>query len=102
MKLAYAELAAALTGISEAVSPMSDEYLLQGETAVLEPLFRQLDSLAALDVETGTVDKVLHSEDLSPALAEISRLRNLYNLRLEIEQAHALLDTSEPWKTIQG
>lgn len=102
MKPVYADIAAALTSISEAVGSLSDADILEGETAVLEPLFRQLDTLAAQEVETEIVEQLLHSPKLVPVLPEISRLRNLYNLRLEIEQAQALLAAPDPWAIIQG
>ena len=102
MKSEYAEIAAVLTGISEAVIPLTDKEILQGDKAVPEPLFRQLDTLAAQNAEPATVERLLSSSELTPVRAEISRLRNLYNLRLEIEQARALLDAPDPWGTIQG
>ncbi|XCN74385.1 MAG: nicotianamine synthase family protein [Candidatus Electrothrix aestuarii] len=98
----YTELAATLARISESVRPLRDEEILQGDATVLDPLFRELDILAAQDVEPEIVERLLYAQELASVLPEISRLRNLYSLRLEIQQARSLLENSHPWQAIQG
>lgn len=102
MKSEYTEIVANLADISKSVGPLSDEEILQGDTAVIDPLFHQLDTLAAQDVGSETVERLLYASELTQVLAEISRLRNLYNLRLEIQQARALLETPDPWGSNTG
>ncbi|MCI5178674.1 MAG: methyltransferase [Candidatus Electrothrix sp. AU1_5] len=87
--------------IYDQIKGMSDEQILTGKTDVLKPCFNELDRLAARHVTQEIVKEISESAEFAPALSVISRLRNLYNLRLEIEQAHALLDSADPWARIK-
>ncbi|BCO10384.1 methyltransferase [Desulfolithobacter dissulfuricans] len=90
-----------LLDIYDAIRDLSDKEILRAHPGALDPPFRRLDQLAAMEIEDGVLAKILASPELEQVLLAISRLRNTYGLRLEIEQAHALLASSDPWKTLQ-
>jgi hypothetical protein len=80
-----------------------------GETEVLEnfsletdAMFKRLDELAALDLDEKSLELILKSSDFDLLISEISRFRFLYNLKLEIEKAKSLFESSNPWETLQN
>lgn len=101
MALSFAEIRSELLDIHGAVRDLSDEDILHAPAAILGPPFSQLDRLAALEVKVEVLAKILAAAELEPVLSAISRLRNIYGLRLEIELAHALLASSNPWASLQ-
>ncbi len=95
------EIRTIITEIGRAIGSVSDDDILQGRAKGLRDYFGRLDMLAAMEVEPQTADEIAQDRQLVPMLEEISRLRNLYNLRLEIEQARSLLASAKPWETIR-
>ena len=68
----------------------------------LEEPFRRLDRLASQDVDEGVLDALLSDPELQPVLEGISRLRNLYGLRLEVEEAGLILVAKDPWRELEA
>lgn len=101
MALDFAEIHNELLEIHSAVQDLSDVDILHGQAAILGPPFSRLDRLAAMEVKVGVLAQILASTELEPVLSAISRLRNIYGLRLEIEQAHALLASPNPWAKLR-
>lgn len=97
MGVDFAEIRNELLDIYGAIRDLSDEEILHASAAILEPPFRRLDHMAAMEVNVKVLAEILAAAELEPVLSAISRLRNLYGLRLEIEQAHELLASSDPW-----
>ena len=97
----FAEINDELLEIYAAIQALSDEDILHAQTSILKPSFSRLDRLAARKVKVGTLAEILASAKLEPVLSEISRLRNIYGLRLEIEQAHELLTSPNPWTRLR-
>jgi hypothetical protein len=96
-----AEIRGALLNIYFDLHTLNDEDILHGQDASLRPCFSRLDRLAALEVKPEVLEKIVKSSELTPVLSLISRLRNIYGLRLEIEQAHALLASPDPWAKLR-
>ncbi|WP_457574835.1 nicotianamine synthase family protein [Desulfolithobacter sp.] len=92
---------AELLEIFNTIEPLSDEEILHGDRNRSAPVFERLDRLAASEVAPEVVQQLIADPELEPALKAISRLRNTYGLRLEIEQARELLDAPVPWKRVQ-
>ena len=97
MALGFAEIRNQLLEIHSAVQDLSDGDILHGQAAILGPPFSRLDRLAAMEVKVGVLAQILTAAELEPVLSAISRLRNIYGLRLEIDQAHARLASPDPW-----
>lgn len=97
-----AEIRGELLNIYFDIHTLSDEDILHGQDAGLKPCFSKLDRLASQKVTSEILEKILKSSELTPVLPTISRLRNIYGLRLEIEQAHALLASPDPWAKLRG
>ncbi len=90
-----------LLDIYDAIRDLNEEEILRAHPGIMDPPFRRLDQLAAMEIDDGVLEKLLAAPELKPSLVAISRLRNTYGLRLEIEQAHALLASSDPWETLE-
>ncbi len=68
----------------------------------LNTVFRRLDQLIALDVDDVTTEAILSNSGLTSAFDVITRFRSRYTAELEIEQANAILDSSDPWRSLKG
>jgi hypothetical protein len=101
-KVGTAPLIAELRLTYTLVRDLSQEEVLQNASPQLCAAFERLDKLAALDVDEKSIDKITKSSELSSLLPVISRFRFSYNLKLEIEKARSLLESSNPWKTLQS
>ncbi len=95
-------LRAELLGIHADLSALSDSDILSGPDHRIRGHFNRLDQLAALDTEDEAALSFLREPAFFPILEAIARLRRLYGLRLEIAQAHALAESADPGKTLQG
>ncbi len=98
----FNEIRSELLDIHEVVGSLGDNDILNGYVEGLQEAFSRLDTLAAMKVDEETVYEILEADELQPVLSAISRLRNIYGLRLEIEQAKALLASHDPWSEIRG
>jgi len=67
----------------------------------LEGPFRRLDLFATQDLDERVVDALFSDPKLQPVLEGISRLRNLYGLRLEVEVAGSILEAKDPWRALR-
>lgn len=83
------------------VKGLGETDILENPSPKLYSLFKRLDELAALDVDEKSIDAILKSPDFDSLIAEISRFRFLYNLKLENEKAKNLLESSDPWETLR-
>jgi len=91
-----------LFAIYEKIRAIGDEEILHGDSGVIEPAYRGLDELCAREIDEDMAARLLALPELQTILPSISRLRNLYGLRLEIEQAERLLAAPDPWAVIEG
>lgn len=84
------------------VKGSGDTDILENPSPELYALFKRLDELAALDIDEKSIEVILESPDFDSLMAEISRFRFLYNLKLETEKAKSLLESSNPWETLRN
>jgi len=91
-----------LLDVCAKVESLSDEEMLTGPSHLLEVPFRRLDVLASQEVDEETVDKILLDRDFQQVREAVARLRNVYSLRLEIEETRSILESQDPWKTLKG
>lgn len=84
------------------VKGLEDAEVMGSPSPELYTVFKRLDELAALDVDEKFIYEILKSPDLDSLIAEISRFRFLYNLRLENEKAKSLLESSSIWETLRN
>jgi hypothetical protein len=101
MESGFAEIRSELLDVHNAIRELSDEDILHAQASILEPPFRGMDRLAAMEIKDEVLTEILASAELEPVLSSISRLRNIYGLRLEIEQAHELLASPDPWARLR-
>lgn len=101
-KIETASLVAELWQISAVAKDSGEEEIPENSSDELYALFKRLDELAALEVDEKSIDVILKSPDFESLMYEISRFRFLYNLKLEIENAESLLESSNPWETLRN
>jgi len=95
-------LIAELRLINSQIKDLGDTEVLESPSPELYILFKRLDELVALDVDEKSIEVILNSPNFYSLMAEISRFRFLYNLRLETEKANNLLNSSNPWETLRN
>jgi hypothetical protein len=81
---------------------LGDSEILENLSPDLYSVFKRLDELAALDVDEKSIEEITRSPDFDFLIAEISRFRFLYNLKLENEKAKSLLESSDSWETLRN
>jgi len=102
MLTTFPEIRNSLFEICALVQTLSDDDILNGDNERIGCSYSKLDQLAAMKTTENTIIEILRSDELKTVLPDISRLRNLYGLRLEIEQTKALLASPDPWSEIKG
>lgn len=80
---------------------IKDKEILHRHSNHLKTFFQRLDYLAALDVDDRLVQEIVYKLGYNPALEAIVRFRNLYSLRLEIENANSILASRAPWEVLK-
>ncbi|RZN36669.1 MAG: methyltransferase [Methanosarcinales archaeon] len=65
-------------------------------------LFQRLDQVIALDVDDTTAKAILSSSGFNSAFDAITGFRSHYTAELEIEQANAILKSSDPWQSLKN
>lgn len=78
-----------------------DQEILHSHSNHLKNFFQRLDYLAALDVDDRLVEEVVCKLGYNPVLEAIVRFRNVYSLRLELENANAILASRAPWEVLK-
>ncbi len=91
-----------LLAIHEAIALLDDDAVRQGPKEPLDAAFKRIYALADLEMPEADVDALQADPVLTPAIAAIDHLRNLYGPRLETERARALLDAPDPWEYLRG
>ncbi|MDY6967191.1 MAG: nicotianamine synthase family protein [Spirochaetota bacterium] len=90
-----------LEEIYDRIKDFTNEEILHAPKELINEPFLMLDKIAAIDIEDKEIDTLLRNESFGPLLQSISNLRRRYGLRLEIEQALEVLNSSDPWKTLE-
>lgn len=81
---------------------LKDREILYSQSDHLMDFFNRLDYLATLDIDDQHVHRMIGSSQKGTMLKSIVRFRNLYSLRLEIENANSILDSCDPWDVLRG
>ena len=84
------------------VKDLKETDILDNSSPELYAVFKRLDELVSLDIDEQSIEVLFESPDFNILIAEISRFRFLYNLKLEIEKAKSLLESSNPWQTLHN
>jgi hypothetical protein len=101
-KIEATSLIEELQQINVLVKNLSEEEILTNSSPEILKAFRRLDELAALEIEDPSLDVILKSSDFDSLITVISQFRFTYNLKLEIEKAKSLLESSNPWETLRN
>lgn len=101
-KIEVEPLIAELRQICTQVKSYGDAEILENPSLELYAAFTRLDELAALDINEKFLEEFLKCPDFDSLIAEISRFRFLYNLKLENEKAKSLLESLDPWETLRN
>lgn len=101
IKNTYAEpLVDEIMEIYTSVRDLDDNEMLQDSSNHLEAILQRLDYLIALNINDTYVEKIIHDLELTCVFDSIVRFRSLYTAKLEIEHAHLVLDSRNPWEML--
>ena len=81
---------------------LSEKQILDFEDDIFRPYVEKLNQLAALEVEDHEADVLISDRELQPAIQKIARLKRVHGLRVEREQAQAIIHNAAPWETLKG
>jgi Nicotianamine synthase protein len=86
--------------IYSSIKDLKDEEILQDPSNHLIPIFQRLDHLIALNVYDKSGEAILFDYVFNLAFDAITRFRSLYTAKLEIEHAHSILESRDPWEML--
>ena len=93
---------AELLNIDSTTKDLKDQDILHSTSNHLETSFHRLDYLAAMDIDDQMAQETICDPEYNSVLEAIVRFRNLYSLRLEIENAKAILASEDPWEVLEN
>jgi len=97
----YAEpLVDEIMGIYISVRDLDDNEVLQDSSNHLEAILQRLDYLIAVSINDTYVENILHELKFTCVFDSIARFRSLYTAKLEIEHAHLILNSNNPWEIL--
>ncbi|MBC2762901.1 MAG: hypothetical protein HF970_06265, partial [ANME-2 cluster archaeon] len=86
--------------IYSSIKDLKDEEILQDPSNHLIPIFQRLDHLIALNVYDKSGEAIFFDYVFNLAFDAITRFRSLYTAKLEIEHAHSILESRDPWEML--
>ncbi len=86
--------------ISSSIRDLTDEDILRDPSNHLRTIFQRLDHLIALDIYDQSAEAILYDSEFNLAFDTIARFRSLYTAKLEIEHAHSILESRDPWEML--
>ena len=92
---------AELLNIYSTTKDFKDQDILHSNSNHLGTSFHRLDYLTALDIDDQLAQETICNPEYNSVLEAIARFRNLYSLRLEIENANAILASEDPWEVLE-
>ncbi|MCD4767880.1 MAG: methyltransferase [Methanosarcinales archaeon] len=93
---------AELLNINSNTKDLKDQDILHSTSNHLGTYFHRLDYLAAMDIDDQLAEETICDPEYNSVLEAIVRFRNLYSLRLEIENAKAILASEDPWEVLKN
>ncbi len=101
MLLSQGPIIAELLQIYSDTRDLKDHEILHSNSNHLKAYFERLDYLAAQDVKDHLVRDILGKPGYESVLKAIVRFRNVYSLRLELENANAILANGDSWGVLK-
>lgn len=86
--------------IYSSIKDLKDEEILQDQSNYLRTVFQRLDHLITLNKYDKSAEAILCDSVFDSAFDAISRFRSLYTAKLEIEHAHSILKSIDPWEML--
>ena len=86
--------------IYSSIKDLKDEEILQDPSNHLRTIFQRLDHLIALNIYDKSAEAILYDSVFNLAFDAITRFRSLYTAKLEIEHAHSILESRDPWEML--
>jgi len=86
--------------ISSSIKDLTDEDILRDTSNHLRTIFQRLDHLIALKIYDEPAQAILCDSVFNLAFGAIARFRSLYTAKLEIEHAHSILESRDPWEML--
>jgi hypothetical protein len=86
--------------ISSSIKYLTDEDILRDPSNHLRTIFQRLDHLIALKIYDEPAQAIICDSVFNLAFGAIARFRSLYTAKLEIEHAHSILGSRDPWEML--
>ena len=86
--------------IYSSIKGLKDEEILQDPSNHLRTIFQRLDHLIALNIYDKSAEAIFYDSVFNLAFDAITRFRSLYTAKLEIEHAHSILESRDPWEML--
>ena len=93
---------AELLNIDSSTKDLKDQDILHSTSNHLGTYFHRLDYLAAMDIDDQLAQETICDPEYNSVIEAIVRFRNLYSLKLEIENAKAILASEDPWDVLKN
>ena len=95
------DLKVRLKEIANVTKDLPEKEILHDNVELIYDNFNLLDRLAFEPINDDVIEYLLNDEELKPTLAEISRFRKIFNIRLELERAEKILNSNYPWEVVK-
>ena len=89
-----------IVGIYSSINDLTDEEILHDPSNYLRTIFQRLDHLIALNIDDKSAEAIFCDPGFSLAFDSIARFRSLFTAKLEIEHAHSILESRDPWEML--
>ncbi len=86
--------------IYSSIKDLKDEEILQDHSNYLKTIFQRLDHLIAINKYEKSEEAILSDSVFNFAFDAIARFRSIYTAKLEIEHAHSILESRDPWEML--
>ena len=86
--------------IYSSIRDLTAEDILQDPSNHLITIFQRLDHLIALNIYDKSEEAIFCDSEFNLAFDAIARFRSLFTAKLEIEHAHSILESKDPWEKL--
>ena len=87
--------------VYSALKGLNAEEIYLDSSNCLTPVFQRLDYLIALDICNTRAEELLSNSGFNSAFDVITRFRSMYTVKLEVEQAKAIIRSRDAWDALE-
>ncbi len=88
--------------IYQAVEKLSDAEITDAAADPFRTHLDRLNQVAALDVDEDVLQRLVEDVELGQMIGRIAHVKRLHSTRLETSQARGIIDSVDPWKSLNN